>query len=296
MKDILIIKNIKIHNANALSSPYTIGFPAMSAWLGFMHALERKLQNSEFSDIKFSGLVVSCMDIRLHTYRSQNDYTNSIISTRNPIGKDGKPPAFIEEARCDIEVSIGIECEMGLINIDDFTSFISKTLHTMKIASGDLISFKKVKHIEAENNEPMKLGKYLMPGFCLVSRQELIKKSMEEGLDSIDAILDYVKVSESVQIDNDKKIQRKKYTKEKGWLVPISIGYQAISELEKTNNQRDSNTPHRFVENVITLGEFKMAYHFDDIDEMMWRYEVDEEKGLYLCKNNFNTKKQESKI
>ena len=82
----------------------------------------------------------------------------------------------------------------------------------------------------------------------------------------------------------------------KGWIVPISIGYQAISELAITNNQRDSDTPHRFVENIVTLGEFKMAYHFDSIDEMMWRYEVDKEKGLYLCKNNFNTKKQESKL
>jgi len=40
MKDILLIPNLKIHKANALSSPYTIGFPAMTAWLGFMHALE----------------------------------------------------------------------------------------------------------------------------------------------------------------------------------------------------------------------------------------------------------------
>ncbi len=41
---ILKLPHIKIQNANALSSPYTIGFPAMTAWLGFMHALERKLR------------------------------------------------------------------------------------------------------------------------------------------------------------------------------------------------------------------------------------------------------------
>lgn len=296
MKDILIIENIKIHNANALSSPYTVGFPAMSAWLGFMHALERKLQNSEFRDIKFSGLVISCLDMVLHTHKGSGDYVSSIVSTRNPLGRDGKPPAFIEEARCDIEVTIGIECEMGFININDFISFINKVLHTMKVASGDLISFKKIQHIEVENDEPMKLGKYLMPGFCLVSRQELMKQSMCDGLDGIDALLEYIKISESIQIDESKSIKRDKSKKEKGWIVPISVGYQAISELETTNNQRDSDTPHRFVENIVTLGEFKMAYHFDNINEMMWRYEVDKEKGLYLCKNNFNTKKQESKL
>ena len=34
MKTYILISNIKIHNANAMSSPYTIGFPAMTAWLG----------------------------------------------------------------------------------------------------------------------------------------------------------------------------------------------------------------------------------------------------------------------
>ena len=39
MKKILYIPKIKIHNANALSSPYTIGFPAMTAWGGGVHAI-----------------------------------------------------------------------------------------------------------------------------------------------------------------------------------------------------------------------------------------------------------------
>lgn len=43
--------------------------------------------------------------------------------------------------------------------------------------------------------------------------------------------------------------------------------------------------PHRFVEPVVTLGEFKMPYRFTDIDEMMWHYEYEEEQQLYLCKN-----------
>ncbi|MCB1977589.1 MAG: hypothetical protein KDE66_11370 [Nitrosomonas sp.] len=34
MRRFLLIPHLKIHNANAMSSPYTIGFPAMTAWLG----------------------------------------------------------------------------------------------------------------------------------------------------------------------------------------------------------------------------------------------------------------------
>ncbi|HNL81302.1 MAG TPA: type I-F CRISPR-associated protein Csy2, partial [Agitococcus sp.] len=44
MRRFLLIPHIKIHNANAMSSPYTIGFPAMTAWLGAVHALQRYVQ------------------------------------------------------------------------------------------------------------------------------------------------------------------------------------------------------------------------------------------------------------
>ncbi len=89
MKEILLSPNLTIHNANALSSPYTIGFPAMTAWLGFMHALERKLKTTEFSEVKFSGIIVSCLDIHLQTYKGRGDYVSSIIGTSNPLDKSG---------------------------------------------------------------------------------------------------------------------------------------------------------------------------------------------------------------
>ncbi len=64
MKNILLIPRIKIHNANALSSPYTIGFPAMTAWLGAVHALERKMKANGFNEIQFrlSGSLQKLID------------------------------------------------------------------------------------------------------------------------------------------------------------------------------------------------------------------------------------------
>ena len=297
MKDMLLIQNIKIHNANALSSPYTIGFPAMTAWLGFMHALERKLKNTEFSDIQFTGLIVSCIDINLHTYKGKGDYINSIIATSNPLDKSGKRPSFIEEASCDIEMSIAIECQMNIIDHDKFTTLIDNLLPMMKIASGDILSLAPSKHLEVDNNEPRGLTRYLMPGFCLVSRQYLMQQSMQNGMDGIDALLEYLKVTTDIKIDENKKITRKKPNKQQqGWFVPIAIGYQGISELKIIKNQRDSTTPHKFAESIITLGEFIMPHHFDNIDEMIWRYKRDKNNDLYLCQNNFLTTTQESKL
>ena len=39
----LLLKNIMIQNANALSGALIAGFPAVTAWLGFVYALERKV-------------------------------------------------------------------------------------------------------------------------------------------------------------------------------------------------------------------------------------------------------------
>lgn len=297
MKDILLIPNIKVHNANALSSPYTIGFPAMTGWLGFMHALERKLKGSEFEMVKFTGLIVSCLEFNLHTYKGKGDYVHSIIASSNPLDKAGKRPSFIEEARCGMEITLAIECELDVMDYDKFTHFIDKKLHTMKITSGDIVSFTPSKHLEVDNLKPRELTKYLMPGFCLVSRQALMKESMCDGKDAIDAMLDYLKVTTDVKVDdNHKVIKSKPARKETGWIVPIAIGYQGISELGQLKNTRDASTPHRFAESVVTLGEFKMPYHFETVDEMIWRYQEYQGDDLYLCKNNYSIKNEESKL
>lgn len=297
MKDILLIPNIKIHNANALSSPYTIGFPAMTAWLGFMHALERKLNNTEFNEVKFTGIIVSCLEINLHTYKGKGDYVHSIKATSNPLDKSGKRPSFIEEARCDLEVTLAIECDLGLIDYEKFTQLIDNKLHMMKAASGDITSFRPTQHKEVDNTNPRGLTKYLMPGFCLVKRQDLMTQSMNEGKDAIDSMLDYLVRTTDININESHQVTKSKpYKKEKGWIVPIAIGYQGISELGQIKNARDETTPHRFAESVITLGEFKMPYHFETIDEMIWRYQEYQENDLYLCQNNYSINNQESKL
>ncbi len=114
-EQILLVPYVEIQNANALSSAYTIGFPAMSAWMGAVHVLQRKLEGTEFSHIKFSAMTVSCHNIELQTHRGENDYISSIIGTGNPLDKAGKRPSFIEEARCHLTVSLVVKCETSAL-------------------------------------------------------------------------------------------------------------------------------------------------------------------------------------
>lgn len=291
MRQFLLIPHLKLHNANAMSSPYTIGFPAMTAWLGAVHALQRKLQ-SKGCEVSLTKVGVSCHEFNLQTYKGQGDFVHSIIGTANPLDKDGSRPAFIEEARCHLEVSLLIECQ----NIDpdekeQFLEDVQQLICSMKFASGDVLAVKKCQILQfdedADQDRELKpiLNK-LMLGHVLVERRDLVIESMKQGKDALDAVLDCLKVTHSSSVDENGKVIWTSKRNAQGWLVPIAVGFQGISELGIAKNQRDADTPHRFAEAVLTLGEFIMPYRIESIDQLLWQYHVDLENNLYLCQNS----------
>ncbi|RJO15652.1 type I-F CRISPR-associated protein Csy2, partial [Acinetobacter baumannii] len=288
MRHFLLIPHLKLHNANAMSSPYTIGFPAMTAWLGAVHALQRKLQTKD-CDVALTKVAVSCHEFNLQTYKGQGDFVHSIIGTANPLDKDGSRPAFIEEARCHLEVSLLIEIEnLGFKKREQLLKIVPDLVSSMKFASGDVLSVQKCQIIdfdedESHDKELRPILNKLMLGHVLIERRDLVVESMNQGRDALDAVLDYLKVTHSSAVDENGKVTWNSKRQTHGWLVPIAIGFQGISELGQAKNQRDANTPHRFAESVLTLGEFVMPYRIEHIDQLLWQYHVDLENNLYLC-------------
>ena len=294
MRNFILIPHLKIHNANAMSSPYSIGFPAMTAWLGAVHALQRKLHAQGFKGVTLDRVAMSCHHFDLQTYKGQGDFVHSIIGTANPLDKDGSRPAFIEEARCHLEVSLLIECHNFDIDPDDVAQFLQdlqSIVLTMKFASGDILAVKSCERIKFDEfgdaNQTLKpiLNK-LMLGHVLIERRDLVEKTMrDEQKDALDAILDYLKITHQPEQDEAGNVTWFSRRKELGWLVPIAVGFQGISELGQATNQRDMNTPHRFAESVVTLGEFVMPYRISNIDHILWQYHFDIDANLYLCRN-----------
>jgi CRISPR-associated protein Csy2 len=288
-RQILLLPHIKVQNANALSSPYTIGFPAMTAWLGAVHALERQLKASDYKQLRFKSMAVVCHHIDLQTHKGQNDFVHSIIATGNPLDKNGKRPSFIEEARCHLEVSLVIECEeLGLIDHGVFKTDVKHQLQAkMKLAGGDIIDLSPPELLTVKDEASLRqLTRKLMPSYCLIERRDLMKQAMQEGQDAIDALLDYLKVFNQCEQDSEGKVTWSSHRKEAGWIVPIATGFQGITALGHAKNQRDTNTPHRFAESIITLGQFIMPYRITDLDHMLWHYQTDLENDLYCCQQN----------
>jgi CRISPR-associated protein Csy2 len=284
MKSILLLPHIKIQNANALSSPYTIGFPAMTAWLGAVHALQRKLNQAGFEELKFKSVGIACHDLNLQTHKGRGDYVHSIISTGNPLDKDGGRPAFIEEARCHLDVSLIIECDGLPWEEDEFLDVLPTYLHQLKLASGDILDFGNVELIKVhDENSRRALMRKLMPSYVIIERRDLMLNPPRPNADAIDTLLDYLTVQHRCVENEDGKVEWTRKRKINGWIVPIATGFHGISDLGKAENSRDATTPHRFAESVVTLGEFVMPHRLKKLDAMLWHYHVDLEKNLYLC-------------
>lgn len=296
MHRLLVLPHIRVHNANALSSPFTIGFPAMTAWLGATHALQRKLNNDGFSELLFKATGVISHQCDLQTHKGVGDYVSSIVGTGNPLDKTGSRSAFIEEARCHLDVSLIIEYQgVDQDEIEQFLSRISHHMHSsMKLAGGDILKFnapdtRKLK--EGDDKELKKFIRKVMPGYAIVERKELMCEAMTsdingEGFDAIDALIDYLAIHHTCELDQNKQPVWSGKRKTAGWIVPIATGFHGISELGQAKNQRDPNTPHRFAESVITLGEFKMPHQINSINDILWQYHVEPANNLYLCQQH----------
>lgn len=292
MRTYIVLPDLYIHNANAMSSTYTIGFPAMTAWLGAVHALQRNLSayDSFFSDVVFSKTAVVCHACNLQV---QKGYRNSIIGTANPLKKKGgayERPPFIAEARVHVTVTLVIETSRILPEYKErCENSLNILLSAMKIASGDVLKAGKAEiiYIDEEKDYGYKpLIAKMMPGYVLIERRDILEQEVADSEDGMDALLKFLQVHCHADLDTETERMDWTYTKQiPGWIIPISVGFKAISPLMQVSHQRDMTKPHCFAENIVTLGEFKMPYQFDDIDDMMWHYEYDEKQGLYVCRN-----------
>jgi len=284
----LILPHIIMQNANAFPSPFSIGFPAVTAFLGAVHALERHLKE-EFDDMRFLSVGIVSHKADLQVYKGPGDYVYSVINTANPLDKKGERPSFIEEPRIHLDVSLVVE--MDGVRKPQEKAFLETVkrlmLSKMRLAGGDILQVGTPvidRDITRRN-----LLRHIGPGYALIERRELMQEAMAQGMDAIEVLIDALSVHHTCREEAEEIVWESR-RKHEGWLVPVAVGFHGISPLGKALNQRDPDTPHRFAESVVTLGEFKMPHRLGRIDEMMWEYRYIDAKNLYLCETKTTPK------
>lgn len=313
---ILVLPRMRIQNANCISSSLTWGFPAVTALMGFMWALQRACRAKEtmFEDIRFKGVGVVCHDFAPQVHKGKYELTFRL--TRNPLNHKGESAPIVEEGRAHMNVSLLLAYEGAPHDFPDkhrdtLLRAVQDALVTMRVAGGTILPpryrsqeprFMGLAEEENRRAQFVKERRRFLPGFALVSRNDLLVEHLQElrrldpNASLLDAWLDLSRWNSRAveQEDTDEKTgavtksinwQR---DKRDGWVVPIPVGYAAISGLHRPGdvlNARDASTPFRFVESVYSMGQWIGPHRLQDVSELLWFAHTDDATGLYCCRN-----------
>ena len=288
LKYYLLFDHVKIHNANAISSPLTYGFPAISGFLGAIHALNRKIESDD--PIYLDGVLIACHDCDVQVYRPNNyaDYTFRL--TRNPLAKNGDTRSIIEEGRVDLDVSLIVEVKIEdretLDDVNDQEKFINQIrqkLYQQRIAGGQVIDIESVGLYSASESLD-DLTQALLPAFVLVEAQEELQgitaelQQKDPNATALDALVETAMLHHHPQ-EKD-QWQTTSVKQGRGWLVPIPLGYQAISPLfdaGMVEHARSNQHPTQFVECIYGLGKWVFPLRLqDNLSQAFWRYKCSE--------------------
>lgn len=310
----LVIPHLRVQNANAISAPLTWGFPSMTAFVGLMWALERKT-------FATCGLAFQAVGVICHAFEpqvSRGGYVRTFCLSRNPVNSKGETAAIVEEGRAHMEISLIFAVDGQGINQADEENkrrakIIEDALSTMRVAGGSILPRRTgtapcLEFIDpdkqSEQFRKLRYASRLVPGYVLVSRQDILDSRLEElravnsDASKLDALLDLCRLNwmaEQEKKDGEvAKITWKQTRIKKGWIVPIPVGYAALSSIHDAGtvkNARDENTPFRFVESIYSVGEWKGAHRLRSIRELLWYAHYDEQIGLYMCRNDYHYQK-----
>ncbi len=308
---LLVIPRLRVQNANAISSPLTHGFPSMSAFLGLMWALERQTHASGL-DLQFNAVGVVA-----HDYDEQitdTGFVNAFRLTRNPVDKDGKTSAIVEEGRIHLDISLVFAVKSQLlqeqVRAQEIAAQVAALISGKRIAGGTVIpsgisQVRKTPFVvpftgDSDSQKKLfnQLKMRLLPGFVLTERQDLLEERFQKLLEEnptvtrLDAWLSLARINWRWQSEENSP-EKGKWQHDRqqlGWVVPIPLGYGALTELQAAGtvaNTRDNTTDFRFVESLYGIGQWISPHRLQSPQDFLWYADSEKETGLYRCRNDY---------
>ncbi|GGW55857.1 type I-F CRISPR-associated protein Csy2 [Vreelandella hamiltonii] len=313
VKNLLVLPRLRVQNANAISSPMTWGFPAMSAFVGLMHALERKLVEASIP-VSLDRVGVICHDFEAQA--TEGGYIRGFHLTRNPVDKTGGTAAIVEEGRVHLDITLIFTIDTGATESEheNIAKKIGEIVAGMRIAGGSVIPNRaepthkqRPQWVTLDDDEEerqkqfARLKRRWLPGFALTLRDDYLTEHLhtlqQQNPDAslLDAWLDLSRLNHVCTLENEGKPNEKPVWQAqrpyRGWLVPIPVGYGAISDLFQPGevaNARDTKTPFRFVESLYSIGEWVSPHRMKQPEDLLWYVDNDEEAGLYRLNNDYH--------
>lgn len=315
---VLVLPRLRVQNANAISSPLTWGFPSPTAFLGFVHALERRL--AKRFGVTFGGVGIICHAFDAQTFRPNKRQHLVFTQTRNPVYlkrdaakfiAEGTPSAIVEEGRTHLDVSLVIAVSGNFEEAQQEQGFADVAYGmamSMRIAGGSVLPALGPRTPQAyyipwpstlveRRKAFVRLRRRLIPGFALVHRPDLLEgrltelQATNEGATALDALLDLTRLNHvPAEQQSEGKVEWH-VEKRPGWVVPLPVGYAGLSHLYapgEVAGARDGVTPFRFVESLYSLGQWIGPHRLGQLDQLLWNSAADVNAGLYQCVNRYS--------
>ncbi|XDZ50362.1 type I-F CRISPR-associated protein Csy2 [Neisseriaceae bacterium CLB008] len=279
----LLFDRVVIQGANAISSPLTYGFPAISGFIGAIHALSRHLNQPD--KIALDGVLIASHSCDVQAYRPHPYADYSFNQSRNPIKKDGKTAAIVEEGKAHLIVSLVVEVytESRKTLREDkaelaFLQQCREGLMQQRMAGGSILSIGQVELFEIEAHQALRTA--LMPAFVLMDAGDALSEltaHLQENRPSATALDVFVELStlHHTPQDND-QWQTSSIKSGYGWLVPMPVGYQGLTDRFDAGvlaNCRHQDYPSHYVECLYGLGKWVFPYRLQDtFEQAFWRY------------------------
>jgi CRISPR-associated protein Csy2 len=329
---LLVLPRLRVQNANAISSPLTWGFPAITAFTGLMTALARRVGPD--AGVSFQSVGVVCHGFEAQV--TQGGYTRSFCLTRNPVLQDGSTAAIVEEGRVHLDITLVFEVTLSAALLDDdkraqCSAEIGECVAAMRIAGGSVMpaltgTMRRPPRakltllggdVDAQAKQFKRLSRQWLPGFALVSRDDVLQNRLEELRTNasgeaasptlLDAWLDLSRINHRASrkavpvaaAGEPNEVVEWTTDSRNGWLVPIPVGYAALSDVYPPGavaGARDTEVPFCFVESVYSIGQWISPHRLEDIAQLAWRPDYAPASGLYRCINAFQAPATDSYI
>lgn len=203
MSQYIIIRQIKVQNANAIAG-FTWGFPAITHFLGFVHALTRKMaSNYQFNDISLAGCAVISHEYHHHVF---GKYEKRFLQNKSQpylygtdAAKKSQTPPIIEEGKMNMTVSLVIPYSGTIGNRqDNFKKWLEKQCYLQRLAGGTILEIGDISLQTFEKDSEVRAVMYrMLPGFVLMDRSNYLKEHYENlqkknpNVELLDAWLDF---------------------------------------------------------------------------------------------------------
>ena len=329
---ILVLPHLRIQNANAISSPLTHGFPSITAFTGLMWALERKLVKAGVP-LQLHGVGVVCHH---HQEQVTKGYVRNFNLTRNPVDKDGSTAAIVEEGRMHIEITLvfavsqraddrgqALLIDGNSTEMTDWAQLAGDTVAGMRVAGGSVLPSRPAPGIRVRPwmsvlpEDPVvaevafrRWRRMWLPGFALVGRDDLLAQRLHDLRASrsdatlLDAWLHASRFNHQPQrgpdgafgADGHVNWQDPWRAKGSGWVVPIPVGYAALTPTQapgSVRNARDATVPVRFVESIYSMAEWIGPHRLTSLGQLIWHVQADEDQGVYRCRSGYQVASSE---